>query len=315
MKQLLSIVVPVYYGEIFLKELSARIDTVMSGRLPEMNYELILVDDRSPDDSWCQITELCAQNHQIKGVRLSRNFGQHYAITAGLNRASGDYIVVMDCDLQDRPEEIPNLWHKLSEGYDTVLGSRIERDDSLGKRLQSKIFYAVFGYLTNSKLDASIANFGIYRREVINAVLAMGDAIRFFPAMVQWTGFRQTILPIKHDCRKNGVSSYSFFKLFKLAGDSIIAFSEKPLKICMIGGLLAVFAALVVSTIYFILTITGHIKVAGYASLILSIWFLGGAQIAIIGLVGIYIGKIFNQVKERPIYIIAEEINPAMEEQ
>lgn len=313
MKELLSIVVPVYYGEDLLDELSARVDAVMTENLSEMDYELILVDDWSPDDSWRIITKLCVHNNRIKGVRLSRNFGQHYAITAGLERASGDYIVVMDCDLQDQPEEIPNLWHKLSEGYDTVLGSRIKRDDSLVKRLQSKIFYAVFGYLTNSRLDASIANFGIYRREVIDAVLAMGDAIRFFPSMVQWTGFRQTVLPIEHAGRKNGVSSYSFFKLLKLASDNIIAFSEKPLRICMIGGLLVVLFALVVSAIYLVLTITGRIEVAGYASLILSIWFLGGAQIAIIGLVGIYIGKIFNQVKERPCYIIAEEINPAVE--
>ncbi len=308
MTELISIVVPVYHGELFLEELQQRVDVALNS-MPETAYELILVNDASPDNSWAVIEKLCRTDRRVKGLNLSRNFGQHYAITAGLNCCSGDWVVVMDCDLQDRPEEIPNLYAKAEEGYDSVFACRVNRQDSWMKCLESRIFYAVFGYLTGTKLDASIANFGIYRRPVIQAILSMHDSIRFFPLMVNWVGFRKTTLAVQHAERKSGKSSYPLIKLFRLAGDNIIAFSEKPLKLCLIFGLCIICLALVVFVIYFSLALVGYIKVAGYASLILSIWFLGGIQMAIIGLTGIYVGKIFNQVKERPCYVIHEKLN------
>lgn len=303
MSELISIVVPVYYGELFLEELYRRVDESLE------NYELILVNDASPDNSWTHICSLCRKDRRVKGINLSRNFGQHCAITAGLRHCSGEWVVVMDCDLQDQPEEIPKLYARAREGFDSVFASRVNRQDSAIKCLESRIFYAVFGYLTGTKLDARIANFGIYRRSVIQAVLSMKDAIRFFPLMVNWVGFRKAVLPVQHAGRKAGKSSYSLIKLFRLAGDNIIAFSEKPLKLCLIFGLGIVGLALAVFVIYFSLALVGYIEVAGYASLILSIWFLGGIQIAIIGLSGIYVGKIFNQVKDRPNYIIDEKLN------
>lgn len=160
----------------------------------------------------------------MKGINLSRNFGQHYAITAGLSQAKGEWVVVMDCDLQDTPEEIKNLYTKAQEGYDSVFAQRVERKDKFLKRLSSIVFYKVFSFLTDSKQDETVANFGIYHRKVVNAILSMGDSIRYFPIMAQWVGFRKGYLPIKHGARKEGKSSYSLFKLLKLASDNMIGF-------------------------------------------------------------------------------------------
>lgn len=308
MSELISIIVPVYHAESFLDELYQRIDKTFKAH-EGLEFELLLVNDASPDDSWEIIARLCRSDQRVKGINFSRNFGQHYAITAGLTHGRGDWMVVMDCDLQDQPEEIPRLYDKAREGYDSVFASRYNRKDNFLTRVRSRIFYMLFNYLTGIKIDASIANFGIYNHKVIKAILSMNDVIRYFPLMSNWVGFSKTILPVEHAERKSGKSSYSMVKLIKLASENIIAFSEKPLKLCLIFGLFIVILALVVFVIYFILAVTGHILVAGYASLILSIWFLGGVQIAIVGLVGIYIGKIFNQVKDRPCYIIREELN------
>ncbi len=223
----LSIVSPIYRGEKMLDELVRRI--IDSVKDITDDYEIVLVNDCSPDNSWEKIVQLCNENKKVKGVNLSRNFGQHYAITAGLSKTSGNWVVVMDCDLQDRPEEIPNLYAKTKEGFDSVFAQRVERQDTFMKRLSSAAFYFVFSFLTDSKQDKSVANFGIYNRKVVNAILSMGDSIRYFPIMAQWVGFRKGYLPVQHAERQVGSSSYSFFKLMRLASDNMIGFSDKPL--------------------------------------------------------------------------------------
>lgn len=150
-----------------------------------LSFELILVDDNSTDNSWNIIVEMGKKDKRVKGIKLSRNFGQHKAITAGLAKASGKWIVVMDCDLQDQPEEIPKLYAKAREGYDVVLGRRTNRQDGFFERIFSKLFYRVLGYLTDTKQDSTIGNFGIYKQKVIEAVLSMDDNLRYFPAMVK----------------------------------------------------------------------------------------------------------------------------------
>ncbi len=305
--QMLSVVIPVYRGEPFLRELYGRVKSVAEGCFA--GFELVLVNDASPDNSWALIRELCALDKRVKGINLSRNFGQHYAITAGLSASSGDWIVVMDCDLQDKPEEIANLYREAMNGYDTVFARRSVRQDSFCKRMSSKCFYRVFSYLTDTTQDAAIANFGIYRRPVINAVLSMDDHIKYFPAMAQWVGFRKSSLQVQHQARVVGGSSYTLRKLFSLAFDNIITFSDKPLKLTVKFGLLISCLAFLVALVYFISYIVGYTKVAGYMSIILSIWFLSGIIISILGMLGIYIGKIFQQVKHRPLFIVAEEVN------
>ena len=303
----LSVVIPVYMGEPFLEELYTRIRPSAERLTPD--WELILVNDASPDGSWRNIVKLAERDTRVIGLNLSRNFGQHYAITAGLSAVSGDWVVVMDCDLQDMPEEIPVLYAKAQEGFDSVFARRVERQDNWVKKGCSRLFYQVFSFLTGTHMDASIANFGIYHRKVIEAILSLGDSIRFFPAMAQWVGFRQAACPVRHATRAAGESSYSWRKLFQLALDNMIAFSDKPLRITAWSGLCISILAVLVTLFYLCLALSGSIKVMGYASLILSIWFNTGIMLMTIGMVGIYVGKTFSQTKRRPTFIVADALN------
>jgi dolichol-phosphate mannosyltransferase len=282
-----------------------RLDSVLAGICS--NYEIILVDDNCPELSWEIILELTARFPKLHGIKLSRNFGQHNAIAAGLAAARGNWIVVMDCDLQDIPEEIPSLYSKAMEGYEIVLARRAERNDNLMKRITSRFFYTIFSYLTDTKQDPSVANFGIYKKNVVDAVLSMGDYVRVFPILVQWVGFKRTAIDVEHGARFTGRSSYTVGKLFRLAFSMIISFSEKPLLLGLRLGLVIVILAFLFGLVTFIMYISGKILVPGYASLILSIWLFSGLIISFIGLTGLYVGKIFEKVKARPNYIIYEK--------
>lgn len=303
----ISVVVPVYYGEVFLEELCLRVERAVLSCAA--SCEIILVNDASPDGSWRLIQKLCAAYPFVKGVNLSRNFGQHYAITAGLTYVTGDWVVVMDCDLQDVPEEIPNLYRSAVEtDSDTVFARRMNRQDRLLKRLSSKAFAAIYGYLTDSKLDSSIANYGIFRRKVIDSVLRLPESIRNFPLFVRWVGYRQTAIPVTHAARSEGKSSYTLGKLMRLAFDTILTFSDKPLRIMVTAGLAISLMAFVVFIVFLLMGIFGRFGVLGYASMIVSIWFLAGVQIFFLGMVGVYVSKTFNQTKGRPVFIVSETV-------
>jgi len=303
----ISIVSPVYMGEKIIQELVSQLNEVSQKICND--YEIILVEDGSPDNSWRVIEEVCKNNSKVKGIKLSRNFGQHYAITCGLEAANGDWIVVMDCDLQDQPEEIPNLFNKAMEGYDIVVAQRENRQDSFFKKISSKLFYKLFSYLTNTEQDTTIANFGIYNRKVIQSILSMNDYIRYFPTMVQWVGFNSVKLKVKHSSRFEGKSSYTFSNLLKLAFNNILSFSDKPLKIFMKLGLYISTISFLIGIIYLLQYFSGHIVVLGFTSIIITITFLSGIIILTLGLVGIYVGKTFEQSKQRPTYIIHKKIN------
>lgn len=304
---LISIVSPVYKAENIVSELVKQVKESVSTITD--NFEIILVNDASPDNSWLKIVEECTKDSRVKGLDLSRNFGQHYAITAGLSYAKGEWVVVMDCDLQDRPDEILNLYQKALEGYDSVFAQRIVRNDLFHKRLFSNMFYALFSYLTDTKQDPTVANFGIYNRTVINAILSMQDQIRYFPTMVQWVGFKKFYLPVQHSERFEGKTTYNFKGLMRLAINNIIAFSDKPLRITAKVGFSIATISFLVGIIYTILYFIGHIKVIGFTSLILSVWFLAGIIMMILGMLGIYIGKVFEKVKHRPVFIIKQMIH------
>ncbi len=304
---IISVVSPVYRGEKMVAELVRR--NVEALKTITDDYEIILVNDASPDNSWQAIEAECQKNPNVKGLNLSRNFGQHYAITAGLSYATGDWVVVMDCDLQDRPEEIPNLYAKAQEGYDSVLAQRVQRSHGWCKKLGSKCFYKVFSYLTETKQDASVANFGIYNRKVIDAVLSMGDAMRYFPTQIQWVGFKRAYLPIQHDERADGKSTYNLSRLFRLAFDTIISFSDKPMRLMVKMGLFVTLASFIVGIVFIVRYCLGEIEVLGFTSLIISLWLLGGIIISLIGVVGIYLGKLFEKAKDRPTFIVDETLN------
>ncbi|WP_326981884.1 glycosyltransferase family 2 protein [Chryseobacterium sp. MYb264] len=302
---MISIVSPVYRAEKILPLLVSEISKV--AQKIGQDYEIILVDDRSPDDSWKVMKELSATTPNLKIYRLSRNFGQHPTIMAGLSYAKGDWIVVMDCDMQDQPKEIEKLYRKVLEGYDIVLAKRTVRIDSFFKRLSSRIFYKTFNYFAGIEINNEVANFGIYHQKVIQSVLKVNDTIKFFPLFVNWVGYSSTSISIEHSSREEGTSSYSFSKLLSLAFNVIVSFSDKPLKIFVGFGAAISFLSTLLGIFFIVRYFEGKITEPGFSSLILSICFLSGVIISCIGIVGIYLGKTFNQTKNRPIFIIDEE--------
>ncbi|MCZ8144474.1 glycosyltransferase family 2 protein [Flavobacterium sp.] len=303
-KPTISIVSPVYRAEKIVERLVAEIQKTMSEL--EVPYEIVLVDDRSPDDSWEVMKSISVKYNNVKSIRLSRNFGQHPAIMAGLNCASGEWIVVMDCDLQDQPKEIIQLYNKAIEGFDVVQARRTNRQDGYLKKLSSKIFSKVYGFFTDTKYDNEIANFGIYRHKVVKSILDISDYIKFFPLFVNFVGFKATSIQVEHASRDSGSTSYSISKLISLAFNSIISFSNKPLKIFVKFGIIISLLSFLVGSYYLYEALTNKIEVLGFTSIIVSIWFLSGVIITTIGITGIYIGKIFDQTKNRPVYIIDE---------
>lgn len=273
-------------------------------------YEIILVNDQSPDDSWNVIKRICQEDKHVKGVNLSRNFGQHYAITAGLSLVQGEWIIVMDCDLQDRPEEIPNLYRKAMEGnFDIVYAQRQERQDKFLKRLSSTAFHAVFDWLSGIKSDKTIANFGIYRNQVIKEYNKMPERARAFGSLIRYLGFSVGYQPVVHAERAEGTSGYNFARLMKLAFDVMISNTNKPLKMAVqLGLVMAVFSfALALYNVF--AKLFGIISVQGYTTTVFSIWFVGGILLTMMGVLGLYIDKIFDQVKGRQLFIIKEIIN------
>lgn len=304
---LLSIVSPIYRGEKMLNELVSRIEVSVSTITDD--YEIILVNDASPDESWAGITRICAQDKKVKGINLSRNFGQHYAISAGLSKVSGEWIVVMDCDLQDRPEEIPNLYAKALEGFDIVYARRVARKDKFLKRLSSTMFHAVFDYLSGSKTDKTIANFGVYKRQVIDEFNKMPEKARSFGSLVSYLGFAKTTVDVKHAERAEGTSSYNLVKLLKLSFDVIISNSNKPLRLATGMGFFMAFISFLLAIYNLIAKVAGIIEVPGYTTTVFSIWFVGGLLLFVLGILGLYIGKIFDQVKDRPLFVIKDIIN------
>jgi len=301
-----SIVSPVYRAERLVKKLVEELRSVF-GSLG-LSYEIILVEDASPDGSWDAIKEACSAFPAVRAIKLSRNFGQHYAISAGLTRVRGNRVVVMDCDLQDRPSEIPKLLAKADEGFDVVLARRAIRRDGWLKRTSSRMFYRLLGWLTGAKQDPSIANFGVYSDRVIAAINSMPETIRYFPTMVRWVGFRTATVDVEHSGREEGKSSYSFRKLLHLALDICLAYSDKPLRMVVGTGFVVSLVGFVFATYTAVLAVEGKIAVLGYASLIVSLWILSGLIIFIVGVVGLYVGKAFEGIKGRPAFIVAEEI-------
>jgi glycosyltransferase involved in cell wall biosynthesis len=299
---MLSIVSPVYKAEKIIPLLIERIENAVEKITAD--YEIILVEDGGPDHSWAVIEAIAKTKSNIKGIKLSRNFGQHPAIMAGLSQAKGEWVVVMDCDLQDQPEEIEKLYTKALEGFDVVFAKRNNRQDGFFKKITSKMFSVIFNYLAETKFDNEIANFGIYNRKVIDSVLSIGDYIKSFPLFVYFAGFKSTAIIVEHASRESGTTSYTFSKLISLAFNSIISYSNKPLKIFVKFGMLISLLSILGGIVNLVLYFEGEIKVSGYSSLIISIWFLSGILITVVGVVGIYVGKVFEQTKNRPPFII-----------
>lgn len=301
---LISVVIPVYKAEHSLDELYQRLKAALETISPD--FEIVLVEDCGGDNSWQVIERLAAADSRVRGIQFSRNFGQHYGITAGLDHCKGDWVVVMDCDLQDRPEEIPRLYAKAQEGYDIVLARRGARQDPLLKRMASWLFYRVFSYLADIEYDGESGNFRIMSRKVVANVRRMREQLRFFGGLVQWMGFPTAGIEVDHDERFEGKSTYTFAKLWKLASETIIAYSDKPLRLAVRFGFLMAFfsfcyGAYILGGAFFYSS-----PIPGWSSLIVSLYFIGGIIIGILGILGIYLGKTFDESKKRPLYIVRQ---------
>lgn len=306
----ISVVVPVYGCKTSLMELVFRLQETLKPITNE--YEIILVNDASPDNPWSTMKELSSNNKNIICINLSRNFGQHCAITAGIDYCSGDWVVVMDCDLQDRPEEITKLYNKAIEGADVVLGRRYYRKDKFLKRFTSKLFFKVYDYFTDMKTDHTVGNFGIYSKKVIDQFKLMREQNRIFTLFIKWLGFEPVYIDVEHSERLEGKSSYSYSKLFNLAIDGIVNHSNKPLRLSIKFGFSIAFVAFLFG-IYMVIRYFLYDVPMGWTSIMVTMFFIGGLLFANLGLLGLYIGKIFSEVKGRPLYVITETTNFSVE--
>lgn len=300
----ISIVIPVYGCSECLKSLYLRLVRTLSTITED--FEIIMINDESPGDEWKVIKNLAQKDERVKGINLSRNFGQHKAITAGLDYAQGDWVVVMDCDLQDQPEEIIKLYNKAQEGYDIVFGKRYQRKDSYLKQVGSKLFYKCYNYFTESEIDDSVANFSIVSSNVVEKLRMLREQNRTYPLFVNWVGFKRANINIEHAPREEGKSSYTLQKLINLAIDSIVSQSNKPLKISIKFGFLLSLLSLFYAAWLIIRYFVYSIPVEGWTSVMVSIYFIGGLMFANMGILGLYIGKTFDEAKNRPLYLVKE---------
>lgn len=303
----ISVVVPEYRGESCVEELVQRVAKSVNGITEE--YEIILVNDASPDNTWLKIVEVGAKNPKVKGINLARNFGQHNAITAGLTYAKGEWIVIMDCDLQDRPEDIPSLYAKAQEGYDYVVARRVVKQVGWWKRFSSRAFHATLDWLSGAHTDATIGNFGIYNKKVMDAIVAIPQQNRGLQTLLSIVGFSNAFVDVEQAPSARGGSSYTLHRLFKQAYNSIISRTNRPLKFAVKLGFTLSVLSFILALYNIVARWIGIIQVPGYTTTVFSIWFVGGLMLLMMGILGLYVGKIFDQLKGHPLFVVGETVN------
>jgi len=303
----ITAVIPLLNEEKLVSELINRVDANL--KTINEDYKIILVDDGSSDLTWEVIKRESLVNNRISGIKFSRNYGHHFAITAGINNTDSDWVVVMDGDLQDRPEVIPDLYKKAQEGYDVVFVNRIHRKESRLYLLTQKIFYKILNLLSGLQFNSKQANFSIISRKVVDSHRQFNEQVRFYRSTIKWLGFNESSIEANHGERFFGKPSYTIRRRFKLAFDIIISFSERPLKFAVSLGLFLSFFAILFAIWIFFKAYNSEFSVLGWPSIMFSIFLTAGLNLTILGILGIYMGRIFNQVKERPLFIIEEKLN------
>ena len=306
----ISVVIPVYGCRAALNELYSRLVNTL--QLITNDYEIILVNDSCPQNSWEVIENICEKDIHVIGLELSRNFGQMKAILAGLDHCCGDWIVVMDCDLQDRPEEIVNLYNKAMEGYDVVFARRKKRRDSRLKTLAANIFYKTYEFATDGNYDSAVCNFSIAKKIVIDNYCSMREEHRGYVMYIKWLGFKQATIDVERNERYEGKSSYDFKRKVQMAKELLTSQSDKVLKYAVGFGFFISFISVIVLLVLVIRYFTVNIT-PGWTSIVASNFLLGGLIIMTIGIVGIYVGNIFMQTKDRPLYVVRQILNDKQE--
>jgi polyisoprenyl-phosphate glycosyltransferase len=301
----LSIVIAVYNEEEVLPELHRRLHAALQAM--ERSYEILLVDDGSRDRSLEVMRTLERQDSEhVRIFSFSRNFGHHIALTAGLDHALGDVVVMMDADLQDQPEEIHKLIDKLEKGYDVVFADRQERKHTFMKRLTSKLFIGIINGVAKTEVPINSSIFRAMTREVADALRACREQARFITGMVSWLGFSQTSVSVEHGERFAGTTKYNFWRLIRLAVNTGTSFSSRPLQVATVIGLITAGLALMVLLYIIVRKIQGGFAVLGYASIMFAIMFFGALQLIVLGLMGEYIGRIYTESQNRPLYLLKD---------
>jgi len=308
-----SIVAPVWNEEALVSEFYQRVVATMEA-LNE-SFEIVLVNDGSTDRSPEIMRQIHAGDPRVKVINFSKNFGHQIAITAGIDYALGRAVVVLDSDLQDPPEAIPRLIEEWQRGFQVVYAVRSERDgETVFKRLTATIFYRLIRRITNVDIPADTGDFRLMDRRVVDALKAMREQKRFMRGLSVWVGFKQTGVTFKRDARKAGETKYPLSKMIRFALDGITAFSYLPLQLATYVGFISAGLSLIGLIAVIILRLTGSAAFFGQASTLVSVLFLGGVQLIFLGIIGEYLGRIYDEVKRRPLYIVAEALGYEAEE-
>jgi polyisoprenyl-phosphate glycosyltransferase len=305
---LVSVVVPCFNEQEVLRKTNQQL-TVALEQMP-VKFEIIYVDDGSADSTPEMLREIASHDERIRVVRFSRNFGHQMAITAGLEHASGDAVVVIDADLQDPPQVILEFVQKWMEGYDVAYGVRSEREGETAFKLwTAKLFYRCIDRLSDTRIPLDTGDFRLMDRRVVDALLSMPERDRFVRGMVSWLGFSQVAVPYRRAARTAGVTKFSFFKMLRFAMDGVFSFSIVPLRLATWTGFTAsgiAILGILTAVVERILGVSGLVK--GWASVMIAVLFIGGVQLICIGIIGEYVGRIYGESKRRPLYVLRERI-------
>ncbi|MCW8916892.1 MAG: glycosyltransferase family 2 protein [Magnetovibrio sp.] len=298
-----SVVIPMHNESAMVNTLFERVFTVLNSL--NQSYELICVDDGSSDDTLTRLLHAQGTYPQLQILELSRGFGKEAALSAGLDHAQGQAVIVMDADLQDPPELIKDFVEKWQEGYEVVYGARCSRDqDSWLKRTTASLFYKLFNRLSDTQLPTDAGDFRLMDRVVVDALKALPEHSRFMKGIFAWVGFRQIGVPFDRPERHAGETQWPYFKLFRFALDGIFSFSTVPLRLWTWVGTTTAFIGLLYAVFLIIRVMIMGRDVPGYASIMVAVLFFGGVQLISIGVLGEYIGRIFRETKQRPLYIV-----------
>jgi dolichol-phosphate mannosyltransferase len=304
---LLSVIIPCFNEEPVIRATHERLTTVL--REMREDYELIYVNDGSRDATQEILTELQLFDPHVRGLLLSRNFGHQIAVTAGLEEAAGDAVVIIDADLQDPPELIPKMIELWRDGNEVVYGVRIEREgESKFKLWTAKVFYRLINRLSETKMPLDAGDFRLIDRKVVEVMNAMPERARFLRGMVSWAGFRQIALPYDRGARQAGESKYPLRKMIHFASDGIISFSLVPLKLAIWTGFLAIWIAVAGIIVAIVDRLMDKNLIRGWASLFVAVLFMGGVQLISLGILGEYLGRIYTEVKRRPLFVVQERL-------
>ncbi len=304
-KKLLSIVVPVYNEQEVIDETYRRLSATFKDYC--MDIEYIFINDGSRDNTYFKLREIASSNKEVRVINFARNFGHQIAITAGMDYAKGDAIVIIDADLQDPPEVILEMVDKWVEGYQVVYGKRLQREgETFFKKLTAKVFYRFLDSMTDVKLPVDVGDFRLIDRKVCDAMKCLPERSRYVRGLVSWVGFKQTSVEYHREKRFAGETKYPFKKMLKLAGDGIFSFSYKPLKLATFMGMLVSALSFIYLIIVLVQRIVKNDVASGWASSMAVSLFLNGVMLIVIGIMGEYVGRIYEEVKARPLYVVGE---------